>query len=335
VAFLRGIHATTTIIPIETPLRQLKGSTITQYVSHVIKKIFEVEMVDDASSYFRTGRSAAIISGYQNIDHLHRPQRITCKIPFSADLMVKSRKLSHIKYNSWAPDLQLGLDAAFALGFGICLRPGEYLYAPGPNTLDHVLLGDYAAFKWDADPLFYVVTEPLRYPTHLGVPDYFVQLPSTLKNDQWCKGGPSAIAQAPPSSLFCCVSILHQFLRRFPPSPGQPLLSGSNTLLSIDLVNSHCKSLAISENLDPSRLLPHSLRVGSVNQIESHGLHAQQIHGRWNTTAGVSAYTHAALAHARRVSPELHNDQLLPAEFLRFVYMTPVAATPSSWRSPS
>jgi diketogulonate reductase-like aldo/keto reductase len=88
-------------------------------------------------------------------------------------------------------------------------------------------------------------------------------------------------------------------------------------------VNFHRKKVAVTEGLNPARLLPHSLRVFSVNQIESHGLHAQQVHGRWNTSEGMSVYTHAALAHAHRVSPELHNVDILPAEFLRFcVYDT-------------
>jgi hypothetical protein len=300
-----------------------------------VKHVFEVDQVDDASSYFRTGRAATAIAGFANDDHARLPQRVLCKIPFSADLVVKSRALTRQQYGNYSPDLQLGLDAAISLGFGLCLRPGEYLYAPGDDAAVHVLVGDFGAFKWDSDARFYIVTQPQLYPLHLGVPDFFVQLPSTLKNDQWGKGGPSAVARAPSTSPFCCVETLYTFLQRFPPTPGRPLLSGSNTLLSVALVNSHCKALALSEGLDPARLLPHSLRVGSVNQLESHGLHAQQIHGRWNTAAGVSAYTHAALAHARRVSPELHNTALLPAEFLRFVYMTPVSATPPSWRASS
>jgi hypothetical protein len=319
----------------DVPLNQLKATTIDQYISHVVKHVFEVDQVDDASSLFRSVRAAKVISGFANDDHARCPQRVQCKIPFSADLVVKSRALTLRQYGVYSADLKLGLDAAISLGFGLCLRPGEYLYSPGDSATAHVFIGDYGAFKWDSDPRFFVVTQPEKYPLDLGVPDFFVQLPSTLKNDQWGKGGPSAVARAPSTSPFCCVTTLFAFLRRYPPTPGRPLLSGSNTLLSVALVNSHCKALAISEGLDPARLLPHSLRVGSVNQLESHGIHAQQIHGRWNTVAGVSAYTHAALAHARRVSPELHNTTLLPAEFLRFVYMTPVAATPPLWRASS
>jgi hypothetical protein len=59
------------------------------------------------------------------------------------------------------------------------------------------LLVIFGAFQWDSDARFYVVTQPQLYPLHLGVPDFFVQLPSTLKNDQWGKDGPSAVARAP------------------------------------------------------------------------------------------------------------------------------------------
>jgi hypothetical protein len=314
-------------------MAQLKGTTIDQYISHVVKYVFEHFYIDDAPSYFRTARSAAVITGYKNVDCLLHPQRTSSKIPFSAALVVKSRALTRRQYASWNPDLQMGIDACICVGFGLCKRPGEYLYNTGASALDHVILGDHAAFKYDGDPRYYPSTHPHLYPTHLGIPAYFIQLPSSEKNDLWGKGGPSAIARAPASSPFCCVTTIYDFLCRFPPSPGQPLLSGSRTTLSVALINAHCKQLAVSEGLDPARLVPHSLRVGSVNQIESHGIHAQQIHGRWNSPEGLAAYTHAALGHARRVAPELHNADLLPAEFLRFVYMTPAVATPASWRA--
>jgi hypothetical protein len=332
VAYLRAGHGDSLTGEVEPSLSQLKGSTIDQYVSHVVKHIFEREYVDDASSYFRTARTAAVILGFNNDDRRVAPQRDTCKIPFSASLMVTALRLSRSLYGGVNPTLQHGIDAAFAVGFALCLRPGEYLFNTSITALDHVLVGNYAVFKWAEDPRFYSCLNPELYPSHLGPPAYFIQLPSTSKNDLWCKGGPMAVARAPPSSPFCCVLIIYSFLCLYPPAPGQPLLSGSPTTLSVSLVNSHCKKVAVTEGLDPARLLPHSLRVGSVNQIESHGIHAQQLHGRWNTAEGLSAYTHAALAHARRVSPELHNVDLLPAEFLRFAYMTPNVPTPASWR---
>jgi hypothetical protein len=112
--------------------------------------------------------------------------------------------------------------------------------------------------------VFYSCLNPELYPAHLGPPAYFIQLPSTSKSDLWCKGGPMAVARAPPSSPICCVLIIYSFLCLYPPAPGQPLLSGSTTT-QVVLVHSRCKKVAVTEGLDPARLLPHSLRVGSVN----------------------------------------------------------------------
>jgi hypothetical protein len=174
--------------------------------------------------------------------------------------VVVSQSLSRSRYGSWNPGLQLGIDASIATGFSMCLRPGEYLYQSGDNGLDHVLLGDNGAFKWDSDPTFYCCLYPSPYPVHVGTPSYFVQLPSSFRDDLWGKGGPIAVARAPPSAPFCCASILHAFLRQFPPIPGCSLLSGSLTTLSVALVNAHCKRVAVLEGLDPSRLVPHSFR---------------------------------------------------------------------------
>jgi hypothetical protein len=80
VAYLRAGHGDSLSGDADPPLGQLKGSTIDQYVSRVVRYIFEREYVDDASSYFRTARTAAIILGYTNDDRRAAP----CKIPFSA-----------------------------------------------------------------------------------------------------------------------------------------------------------------------------------------------------------------------------------------------------------
>lgn len=326
VVFLRG----GLVLPgMSTPLRRIRGSTVDQYVSHVVRHIFETEWVDNASALFRTRRSAAAISGFCNEDHLNHPQRLSCRIPLSADLMVKARVLSRQLYGSWSANLQLCIDAAFALGFALCLRACEYLLSLEESN--HVLLSHHAAFKWNADARFFQVTRPDLYPLHLGPPDFFVQLPNTLKNDQWGKGGPSAVARAPLHAPFCCVTTLFAFFQRFPPRPNQPVLSGSPSTISVSFVNKFTRRLAIAHSLDPDRLLSHSIRVGSVNQLESLGIHTQQVHGRWNTPEGLSAYTHASLAHASRVSAELHNPAIMPVELLRFTYMSPHRASPDAW----
>jgi hypothetical protein len=94
VAFLRGAVDEGASASIEPPVTSLKADTIDQYISHVIKHVFEHDYVDDAGSYFRTKRTAQAISGFRNADHAAHPQRTRCKIPFSAALVVVSQSLS-------------------------------------------------------------------------------------------------------------------------------------------------------------------------------------------------------------------------------------------------
>ena len=67
-----------------------------------------------------------LLAAWKREDESKAPQRLRIKIPLSADLMWRLFDLLEVWFGS-APDFLRLYVAAFSLGFGLGLRPGEYL----------------------------------------------------------------------------------------------------------------------------------------------------------------------------------------------------------------
>jgi hypothetical protein len=92
------------------------------------------------------------------------------------------------------------------------------------------------------------------------------------------------------------------------------------------MVNSLLKQYAISVHLDPARLVPHSLRVGSTSQLDAHSAEERCIHGNWKTVGGMMAYMRPGVGHGNRTAAALHDHTSVPLELARVIYMTPRTA---------
>ena len=296
----------------------LSGRTIDQYLSHVLTTLKE-KGLHLRTPELRSPRSTYMISGWIKDDRFALPERLKAKIPMSAPVL---QHVLHLIHSIFA-DTTLAnlLKAAFCLGYGAAFRPCEYLTDAGGHAGPHTLHGSLCFFQWVGCPEFFSVTNPTRYPP--GVPSHFVALLDSSKHDPLGHGGPRAIARAPSSASFCCLTNLFTYLTRYPPAPNAPLLSGANLPLAPAALNRILKVAAVQLGLDPNRLVPHSLRVGSVCQLEGLPVESLLRHTGHASPKGLYAYCRASLEHATTVSPLLHDTQRLSLPFLRLTYMTP------------
>ena len=315
--------------------RHVKSSTIDKYVTHVTTSARERGLPD--STTLRSTRLHYILESFAKDDSSTTPQRLSIKIPLTADLLWRLEVYID-KHFPNSPTATL-YKAAFSLGFLLGPRPGEYLNTPTrrrhsrllrdnvevtdehcarPST--HVIKGRHCAFKWPSNDTLFSATLPQSYPS--GPPEaIFVMIPSS-KADKLGKGSARCGAASPRGSKFNCLSNIYLFLRRYPPLPEEPLLSGfsGDNVTSAD-INGILKDFARSVNLDPQRLLPHSIRVGTTVQTDALSeLDQLQLTGHISRN-GKLAYCRRTLALAKRAAPFLHDTAVQPLQQIRFLYM--------------
>ena len=296
----------------------LSGRAINQYLSHVLTTLKE-KGLHLRTPDLRSPRSTFMIAGWIKEDRISLPERLKAKIPMSAPVLVHMLHL--IRFLFAESTLGQLLCAAFCLGYGAAFRPCEYLTDANGSAGPHTLQGSHCFFQWVGCPNFFPVTNPTAFPP--GYPSHFVALLDSSKHDPLGHGGPRAIARSPLGAPFCCLSNLFTYLCRYPPAPSAPLLSGAGLPVAPVALNKLLKVAAVQLGLDPHRLVPHSLRVGSVCQLEGLPVETLLRHTGHTSPKGLYAYCRASLEHATTVAPLLHDTARLTLPFLRLTYMTP------------
>ena len=318
--------------------RKIMSKTIDKYVTHVSVYLYELGLPE---LQMRCRQLKYLLGAWKREDESTAPQRLRIKIPLSADLMWRLFDLLREWYAA-APDTLRLYIAAFSLGFGLGLRPSEYLQPSSPRLAlaasetepeevhddepgapNHVLHGESCFFQWPRDNNFYSCVHPSRYP-QTGPPEVFVALLDSSKNDAVGKGGPRAIFTAPPGSKFDCVAGIFDFLKRWPPSEGQYILSGlPGQPVTSREINVALKLFARHYGLDPTRLLPHSIRVGSSSQTDGMPLQDRMQHTNHTSVGGVTSYFRKSISLAQRSTGFIHNTSTQTLESIRVIYMTP------------
>jgi hypothetical protein len=313
--------------------RPLMGTTINQYLSHVANMLRELGY-SDVTALLRPPRVGMMIDAWLRQDALALPERLRVKIPLTALLLLECIRAVHARYADPAQvHLRLGLCAALALGFGAALRPAEYLYKSTPTAGLLVLKGGLAFFKFADSEAFFPCHAPTAYPTHRGPPTDFVALFDTQKNDPHGHGAPRAIHAPAAGAAFNLVQMIFDFVRVCPPRSAEaPFLSGVEPMLTPAMIACVTREVATANGLDPDRLLPHSLRVGSLAQLTEASEADKCLHGGWQSVGGMHAYARPALEVARRVSASLHDTSASSFEGLRMLYMSAAVTSPAPWQ---
>jgi hypothetical protein len=137
------------------------------------------------------------------------------------------------------------------------------------------------------------------------------------------EGGPRAVGARTGSAAegFCCVLTLFEYFKRYPGKRETLALTahGSNGVPWPDL-RLVCHLTATELGLDPTRLVPHSLRVGAQAQIEMHSDERRLQQGGWNTMGGMKVYARKALGHAKAIADALHDPSICPIEQTRMLF---------------
>jgi hypothetical protein len=146
----------------------LCATTIDQYFSHAINSLKENRRLDNTAT-LRSARLKMMLKTFSNEDRVGHPLRTVEKIPLTASLLVVAYDLLSRLYSSATHAARLlGLAAALSLGYGLSLRPDEYLRTNSVANDSHIARGYKSYFMWPDDPTFYVVTPPrLPYCAHL------------------------------------------------------------------------------------------------------------------------------------------------------------------------
>jgi len=315
--------------------KHLTAGAIGQYITHLSTFVYEKGLPDTV--LLRNKRITYMLKGWKNQDEHRTPERLRVRIPLSADIMWRLFDLID-QWFAASPSLRLLYRAAFSMGFGLGLRPCEYVSSsPASDSdinaidveddeseqpLDHTIRGSDVFFQWADTDVFYPATAPSNFPE--GQPEFLHALLDSSKNDPAGKGAPRSLFKSPPGSKFDCLGNIFNFLRQFPPKPNSHVLSGlPGTQASAEMVNKVLKRAARVLGLDPYRLLPHSIRVGSASQTDSMPLNDRLMHTNHRSIQGAMTYFRKTSALARRTAPHLHDISVLPLSSLVLTYMTP------------
>lgn len=287
-------------------IRVTPGSA-SSYLSHVIHHLFCHGMIESATE-LRTPRVARILHGFEKLTP-RIPLRERVRVPCTVNIAIAA--LAMIPSITDDPLLAAALEAALSLGYGLSLRPQEYLQTSRSVPLSHQANSSLAFFWFKGVP--FSVTRPDLYPPG-EVPEAFSLFLDFNKNNQAGQGGPRSIWCSPYDSGFCCVRTLFAFMVKYPPAPQSPLLSGVGFRVTSTHVSRLFDVTAMSLGLPPGRLLPHSIRSGAIVQLVAARAPVNLLLGQgdWHTLQGLRSYAHTSLEHAREKAAALHDTSLVP-----------------------
>ena len=161
------------------------------------------------------------------------------------------------------------------------------------------------------------ICEPEKFPD--GPADTFTLLVDFLKQDPSGKGMPRAVrAQHSSPVKFSCVSAIEAYARSRRLRPTEPLLMMGERQLKWDTLRLLMCLLAKWVGIDSDRLLIHSFRYSTPNQIIAAGFARDvvMIQGGWATEGGAAAYLMSTLNHAAMVANAIHDAKAIPVDYL-------------------
>jgi hypothetical protein len=298
------------------------ATTCDQYVSHVAHYFVATGLMVD-NMLIRTERLRLMLSGYSREDAVGRPQRLIIIIPVTFGVVLVYIVIVAEEYGAGSL-LYRALLAAMALGYGLSLRPSEYLVVSRPVDTARFVNTSMSFFQWAGSSVFVCVCDIASYLP--GPPVLFLTFLDFVKNDARGKGGPRAIAANPDLlGQFCCVRALYEFCQACPPVRGVSMFSSAPMTMTDALINKLLKRVATRMGLDPSRLLPHGIRVAGPVQLASFPDSVQMTQGAWTSVPGLLAYARGSTAHAVKVAAAMHDPNVLPVEQMLLSYNLPAA----------
>ena len=302
-----AVHLRETRFP--RPGVPIKSVTIDQYITHVADYLVTHEITRDGTD-LRSRRLTMLLAGYQIADYLGLPMRLTQKIPMTYVLACQMYQMVDMVVRD-APGRR-ALRAAIAVGYGLSLRPGEYLDDGTPKSIASQLNASNCFFAF-GEEVIVCVCDPHLYPPN-ELPTAFFTLLDTSKNQRRGEGGPRAMSVAKDAHTderFGCVQAVWSYFTAHPGVRETLALSSHGETVRWSDIRQLCFMVAKKNGLDPSRFVPHSFRSGAQAQMELAADERKRQQGGW-LSDGFRTYARKALHHAYAIADELHDPKACP-----------------------
>ena len=303
---------------------QVKASTISQYVSHIIEHL----KLLGCAAHLRGTPLAVILQCARNQDARLRPTRLSQKIPIVWALMLPILRDLDVTFAFDEPS-RLLYRAVMATAYGLCCRIHEIIAAaPSTNRLgqplvDHAIMAPHVAFAFHGDTKIYRACDPRSFPPGRR-PYQYTGFHDSLKNSAG-GSGTRAVAANPRADTPCLVQCLFEYVVRHPPPPSGHLFP--RALYSV--ISAVVKRVVSAHGLDASRACPHAMRVGSVTMLSAlrHSAPAsvpseELEHGMWRSAEGLRPYQRSALNSGALTSLSLYDPLFMTIEYLQWYYMS-------------
>ena len=288
-------------------VKGIKPQTANQYVSHVIKTWIEERQITHSDDV-RTPYLATIIDGFERMGRVGKPIREETKIPLTYPLLLIAIGVIDEQF-SRQEEQRLAVRAAFAMGYGLSLRPGEYLKLFDERRPDEQALAGNVSLWWGET--HFDAHEVDKFPP--GPASRLTLAVDFLKNDQLGKGLPRALAKT-SRATFCCLTTIETFIRSQKLKANEPILTTSSGQVHWKTIRLILDKTARIGGVDPKRLTPQGIRAGAVNQLDAHAHPTETLErqGGWTSTNGVRSYLRTNFRHADRVADDIHDVEAIP-----------------------
>jgi hypothetical protein len=293
--------------------KPLTGDYISCLISHVIEHVRLYSIAPEGTT-FRCIHLTWMLAKYRSQDAAGGSIRTTCKISLSYALFLDACAVILLAH--YTTLIKSCLRCALALGYGLSLRPGEYLFTGWDRPLIATCCTSHAYFIWD--DVFYSICDYASAPQR--VPDAFVVYIDSFKNDgSGRNGGPRAIGSDFTAKINL-VEVIYDHCNAFPPPRNVPMLATHTEHLKSRTLNSVLKVVAQRQNLDPERLVPYSLRSGVLTQIEDASDETKMMQGYWTSAQGMKVYSRMSLTHAKSIAKRIHDETRYPISYSQNFY---------------
>lgn len=309
--------------------QELAISTVRGYLCAVVDHLIEIHVIVSRHAFYSPAL-LRLLKGWLRLRSLSLGnERLRCKIELTALLYSSMRSIALSLESNPSFDPVLVRAASLAVGMTLHsgFRPSEVMNPYGtPNARCYLRAGSSSFLLPDGS---YVPTTAVETLPASTVPVAFVTLLPT-KADQTGRNGPRAFARNPDTSpgAFCLVRDLFIFLRLHTPSdPTEGIFAASTRSKTalLNMVRDLYRRTAIHNGLDPSRLVPHSGRVGHVAMLITAGFDGSVIclSGGWRSAKGVEPYMRSAVHLSQRTVKALCDTHAIALEDQKHMYNTP------------
>lgn len=301
--------------------------TANQYLSHVTRGAVHWGLVDTSAELRSEGVRLVLAGLRQEQALVAQPRRDSSRIPFTWDmfLLLDGGVLSRLPLIR-----RVALRAAFAVGFGASLRPGEYLPQPDQqfDPRKHVCVENVAV--WYGEVAYPLCSDEVLLGSERAT-SLHIHL-SYRKNDAFGSSGAFVIPANPSGSDPCLVAMVVEYARVLRPLEGRPLFRQPLCPITRQDLRDTLRELAELVGVDPQRLVPHCLRYGAVVSMLAHGADRDQIRlrGGWLAESGPVSYFRQSVEAARRAAAAVYDERAGRVEELVGLYSAASDAVRSS-----